>query len=178
MSNMLRKLRIAFSTVCAIAGLLLIGMWVRSYWCADEIEGNLSQMTRFMINSSCGAVELYLKPNDTKSVSISVTSTAIEDLKGLILYQRSELTKSGFKVEIFGSGRRVSICPYWFLVVLFTVFGTLPWIPASHRFSLRTLLIATTLVAMVLGAIALHSTRRTTQPPVDVGDFGSPDQER
>ena len=41
--------------------------------------------------------------------------------------------------------------PYWSLVSLSAVFAYLPWL--HWRFSLRTLLIATTLVAVLLGAI-------------------------
>ncbi len=39
--------------------------------------------------------------------------------------------------------------PHWFLLVTCGVASVIPWI--SYRFSLRTLLIATTLVAIVLG---------------------------
>ena len=41
--------------------------------------------------------------------------------------------------------------PFWFLVMLSAAVGTIPWL--TYRFSLRTLLIATTLVAVVLGLI-------------------------
>jgi hypothetical protein len=54
------------------------------------------------------------------------------------------------------SGRkssRISI-PYWFLTVLVGVCAALPWSPWSRRFSLRSLLIATTLVAVLLGLAA------------------------
>jgi hypothetical protein len=43
--------------------------------------------------------------------------------------------------------------PYWFPVVLSLVVAVAPWLRWSRRFSLRTLLIATTLVAVVLGLI-------------------------
>jgi hypothetical protein len=44
--------------------------------------------------------------------------------------------------------------PHWFLVVGFAVLSAVPWIEHIHwRFTLRTLLIATTLVAIVLGLI-------------------------
>ena len=42
------------------------------------------------------------------------------------------------------------VLPYWSLVIVAGGFGAMPWI---RRFSLRTLLIATTLVAVVLGLI-------------------------
>jgi hypothetical protein len=44
--------------------------------------------------------------------------------------------------------------PYWFLVLVSATLTAISWLPWwSKRFSLRTLLIATTLVAVVLGAI-------------------------
>ena len=44
--------------------------------------------------------------------------------------------------------------PYWFVVAVSSVFSVLPWI---RRFSLRTMLIVTTLIAVVLGLIVwLH----------------------
>jgi hypothetical protein len=43
--------------------------------------------------------------------------------------------------------------PIWFLAGLSGVLAATPWIRWIHRFSLRTLLIATTLVAVGLGLI-------------------------
>jgi hypothetical protein len=40
--------------------------------------------------------------------------------------------------------------PHWFLIVVTIILSAIPWF---QRFSLRTLLIATTLVAVVLGII-------------------------
>ena len=34
---MIRYLRIAFSVMCGIACVLLIALWVRSYWWADTV---------------------------------------------------------------------------------------------------------------------------------------------
>ena len=43
--------------------------------------------------------------------------------------------------------------PCWFLVITLGTLSGLPWV--KWRFSLRTLLIATTLVAVVLGVVAM-----------------------
>ena len=56
----------------------------------------------------------------------------------------------------FGSSRTGSVfllfLPHWYVVLLTTVLAALPWIfQVRYRFSIRTLLIATTLVAVVLG---------------------------
>ena len=44
--------------------------------------------------------------------------------------------------------------PYWIPAIIFAAAPAALWIPWSKRFSLRTVLIATTLVAVVLGLIA------------------------
>ena len=43
--------------------------------------------------------------------------------------------------------------PHWLPAMIVAAIGTAPWLPWFSRFSLRTLLIATTLVAVVLGLI-------------------------
>ena len=45
------------------------------------------------------------------------------------------------------------VVPYWSLVSSFVLLAAIPWLPWSNRFSLRTLLIATTAVAVVLGIV-------------------------
>jgi hypothetical protein len=51
-------------------------------------------------------------------------------------------------------GSNYGVIPHWFPVLLTAMLFTVPWIrQLSWRFSLRTLLIATTLVAVVLGLI-------------------------
>jgi hypothetical protein len=45
--------------------------------------------------------------------------------------------------------------PYWLVTLLSTVVATLPWIQYSHRFRLRALLIATTLIAVIVGTIVI-----------------------
>ena len=45
----------------------------------------------------------------------------------------------------------VLVMPHWFLVLVVATLSALPWF--RWRFSLRTLLIVTTLIAVALGAI-------------------------
>jgi hypothetical protein len=45
------------------------------------------------------------------------------------------------------------LAPHWFAALVFAALAAIPWISRSWRFSLRTLLIATTLVAVGLGVI-------------------------
>ena len=50
-----------------------------------------------------------------------------------------------------------SVAPFWLTIILFAALAAAPWIPWSRRFSLRTLLIAMTLVAVGLGLFVASS---------------------
>ena len=56
-------------------------------------------------------------------------------------------------VPIAGTGPAI---PYWPLVFVTSLLAVAPWLP--YRFSLRTLLIAITLIGLILGAI-IYTTR-------------------
>jgi hypothetical protein len=58
----------------------------------------------------------------------------------------------GFRLH-FKASLVVIVLPYWFLVLLPAAFTAIPWIHWPKRFTVRALLIATTLVAAVLGSI-------------------------
>ncbi len=128
MHRFLRYLRIAFSATCGIACVLLIVLWVRSYWWMDStgyltsVQGKLFVQEYLIINSPTGSA--FRGP-------CGITSLP---------------TGWGF-VPIDGG---VTL-PIWSLVVPMAILAAVPWI--RWRFSLRTLLIATTLVAVVLGLI-------------------------
>jgi hypothetical protein len=49
--------------------------------------------------------------------------------------------------------------PHWFVASAAAIFAAVPWIRWSNRFSLRTLLIITTLVATVLALIVWETKR-------------------
>jgi hypothetical protein len=52
------------------------------------------------------------------------------------------------------SNQTAIIAPYWVVLLVFLALGVFPWLKRMTRFSLRTLLIATTVVAVLLGATA------------------------
>ena len=52
------------------------------------------------------------------------------------------------------------VASHWILILAFAIFAAMPWI----RFSLRTLLIATTLVAVVLGLLAIARLNSAMHP--------------
>ena len=135
-----RKLRIAFSISCGIACVLLIALWVRSY---SQLY-NLSNLSRQLsLSSCCGPVSVNVPFYSDESSD--GCSTKITKLFGHQLffdsYPAAYISQDDVGIAI----------PDWGIVGSARTIGVIPWIRWSNRFSLRTLLIATTLVAVVLG---------------------------
>ena len=63
----------------------------------------------------------------------------------------------GLNARSWGTGATGLMVPHWFVVLIFAFLASTSWMKWSYRFSLRTLLIATTLVAVVLGFVASSS---------------------
>jgi hypothetical protein len=122
MKPVLRYLRIGFSITCLIACVLLIVLWVRSYW---------------------GHFDIRFPRSDHWLCSLRGWTQLLCDS------DRDPLT---------GMARPEFIIPFWLPTVLAVASSAAPWLPWwSKRFSLRTLLIVMTLVALVLGLIVWQS---------------------
>jgi hypothetical protein len=67
--------------------------------------------------------------------------------------ERIDYGKSGFKLFIDKRERGAQL-PYWFAVAITAICSVMPWVQWKQRFSLRTLLIVITLVAVALGVFA------------------------
>jgi hypothetical protein len=138
---MLRKLRIAFSVVCGIVCLLLIVLWVRSCNTSDTLFGRIDHYRVFSLHSSEGVIFLLKEESEVGDWEIH----SIVHPPGMEGYRESR-----WRVGTTGSPGWFVVAPYWFFVAAFALIGIAFWRPPL-RFSLRTMLIATTLVAVVLG---------------------------
>jgi Na+/melibiose symporter-like transporter len=143
-----RKLRIAWSVFCGVAAVLLIVLWVRSYWWYDTIGGQ-GPASEYSFALSHGFLSVWGSPNLlspqglTKIAFVTRPAGAEPFVSSWRPYYLSVPT----------SGEQLLI-PLWIFVLAFGTAAAVPWLPCwSKRFSLRTLLIATTLVAVVLGLI-------------------------
>ncbi len=154
-----RYLRIAFSATCLIACVLLITLWVRSYW-------NVYSAIRLVSPTTCVSpviIEGQCEINWTSDpFTVSLVTRNGPGWNGGVKSLGDYYVDDGTERDgphPFGSPtlRRFAfddglvVIPLWSLTVLFATFGIAPWLPWSHRFRLRTLLIATTLVAVGLG---------------------------
>jgi hypothetical protein len=143
--QLIRRLRIAASVFFAVVAVALCMLWVRSYWQSNilfRVDSN-GMLTTFGSNSGYAYLVrrdisrvplLFKKPHGWKLDAGEAYSTATSGSAAW-----PELTRQKGTVTI----------PYWCLVAVLAGAAAIPVLPT--RFSLRTLLIATTLVAVVLG---------------------------
>jgi hypothetical protein len=151
-----RKLRIAWSVVCGVAAVLLIVLWIRSYSHSDLLR-KASTSEGALLNSWKGRLTFWSWKNDTSSwLNPQVRPEPVaENLDNLI---RSGAPIAGFWRflgfgRVYPLGSTIVFAPYWFPVLFLAAIASVVWYPWQRRFSLRTLLIATTLVAVMLGLI-------------------------
>jgi hypothetical protein len=149
MSN--RKLRIAWPVAWGIACVLLIVLWVRSYWRAYHLE---STDAAVIVAADYGEIHVsldlpaILDGEEDGGWSIYGTPPLFDSFEG---FPRGKPSPPHLDFQ-FNSIRDLYFrAPGWFLSLSTVVLAALPWLP--RRFSLRTLLIATTLVAAGLGLI-------------------------
>jgi hypothetical protein len=138
-----RKLRIAWSVVWGLAAVLPIVLLVRSYWILNSLD--VSGGHRFTSSRGCLFID--------EKFFVAGTSPKGSQHK-LLGHSVLHVVVSGGMVKPNGVGTKL---PLWPLVTIVAVLPIAPWILVipwlRWRFSLRTLLIATTLVAVVLGLI-------------------------
>jgi hypothetical protein len=160
--RILRRLRIAVTAVSGTLCLLLIALWMRSYWRADE----LTLASRLRLTSIYGHIQyvtapiLFEKPWDYLSWrpskgeirAVTKTEAMLNDLdKKKIAHLSAVLGIGGPSVR--PSAAWLGSVPYWSVVCVAATLTIAIWIPWSNRFSLRTLLLTTTLVAILLGTV-------------------------
>ena len=156
MSRFLRYLRIAFSITCLIACVLLIALWVRSYWVRDRVTHNYVGRTYarfgYTIDSLRGLCSVLIERVPAFSPDRMHYASWPADDSVSIMFPAGSLARRwlGFRWESSLDAFDI-IVPYWFPVSALAAVAAVPWLP--WRFSVRTLLIATTLVAVVLGLI-------------------------
>jgi hypothetical protein len=144
-----RKLRIAWSVGWGLLCAMLMALWVRSYWRIDSLTYIQSVSKVICVVSSASQLEVLVTPQ-----TIAHTGSGIRS------YEITQPLVSNGPNGILGvyyhssPGVITFIMPYWLLV---TLCGTMSAIPTlillRCRFTLRTLLIATTVVAVLLGLV-------------------------
>jgi hypothetical protein len=143
-----RKLQIVWSVACGIACLLLIALWVRSHWCLQIFEQQTASKAA-QISSVKGRIAVaILDPRTSTTRGRSYLSVAPGDA--------ADWRKGGVSGFAYHADRSMTalVAPHWLPALLCSAIAVVPWISQSWRFSLRTLLVVTALVAAVFGLTA------------------------
>jgi hypothetical protein len=150
-ATMLKYLRIAVTAFSLTVCLLLIALWVRSYWWIDLVYGPLIPTRCVEVASIDGNIEVVVIDPQSTLVDYA-TGWGIESLDRNYNIPMHGVPTWSFAFDKYYAN---AAFPHWFTVLLSGTLAAAPWISWQRRFSLRTLLIATTLIAVVLGIVVL-----------------------
>ena len=117
---MRRKVRIAFSVVCGIVCVLLIVLWVRSYWRLDTVVCGIAPEKVVIVRSTMSAAVVEFMDCSGSGLNVvlfkwSVGSTPLED-DSRFKFGGVDNTYAGFLLQRSSGPKRFVFCmPYWFL---------------------------------------------------------------
>ncbi len=157
----LRKLRIACSSLLLVVLAVLVVLWARSYERADWTKWNgytlVSVLGEIGVTNVSNTAYIGASPNEPLDVGeypySTVNRTAYPRVTGRLMPFKARFRFTSTKAAwYFGA-------PYWFLTVCAAALSAAAWFKPSRRFTLRTLLIAMTIVAVGLG-LAIFATRK------------------
>ncbi len=147
-----RRLRIAWSVGWGMAAVLMIALWVRSYWIWDRCYWPGLPRTQLgtQLSSDSGHTVTVISPRVATSSGslITISRPGPAPTAYQALYSKETF---GFYFTRTPTLFRFDL-PYWSPVTASLALGLAPWL-IRPRFSLRTLLVATTLAAVGLGLI-------------------------
>ena len=141
-----RKLRIAWSVTWGVVAVLFVVSWVRSYCGYDAVTWARHNSSGLLVDSCKGRFGIAIFRSGDLRVPIDER----------VYFEVTHGSDDWFPKGKFGFGTETGdldlpfhFMPYCFPFSLAAAFTAAPWF--RTRFSLRTLLIATTLVALGLG---------------------------
>jgi hypothetical protein len=139
---MLKYVRIAVTALSLMACVLLIALWVRSYWWVCHCRGPFLANRGIEFNATLGRMWIGFPKQVSTSWEWDCYETPIIAWKSPVMFVDSS------------EGTTI---PYWLPTLIASGTAVAPWFAWSKRFSLRTLLIATTLVALGMGIVVALS---------------------
>ena len=157
---MFRHWRIQVTLICFTLLLAVIVFWVRSYSWDDAVTWTYrgaNYLRAVSINGDVYFGRMILPSSPTKrDQSWEMFSSQLgPNLKNDLwshLKTKSRIEFLGFHVFVSDKLNFVSM-PYWFISIFLALLCGLPWYWRRFNFSLRTFLIAFTVLAVLLGLI-------------------------
>ena len=146
----LSRWRLAVTALSFIACVLLVAMWARSYWWQDSVNIPGTNTKNLLVGSRQGRLIISVRPFPLHE--LVTNHDVIDDPKQVFVDDFGNTARARWiQVLRWRNGITELIIPYWMVAIVAAALACLPWL--RWKFSLRTLLIATTLVAAGLGAI-------------------------
>ena len=143
----IRRVRIAVSVFFGVLTVALCVLWVRSYWYVDTVSVTSKSGARLRsVMSGCGVLCINDWSPAYRRWAGGVWKREIMPVQERWIARFRDTPKFQFDRSADGWGIDL---PYWLFVMSAGVASAMPGM--QSRFSLRTMLIATTLVAVVLG---------------------------
>jgi hypothetical protein len=165
MSRYWKYLKLGSTAFCLLATLLLCVLWVRSYWLCDIFETKTNSGIVHLESRRGVVIYQVIFYNFKPGWPAAMRAEVVKQLSLGRIHSSYPVAESysfsGFKPFLgfgrFNSGATTIVFARdWFTVLFSAALAIIPWIPL--RFSLRTLLIATTLIALMLG-LAVYASR-------------------
>jgi hypothetical protein len=146
--RLIRTLRIAWTTVVGVFSVLLTVLWMRSYSRLDWLRINQPAKSVASLNGRLRFNDVYnLNASPPRRAGSVIARRIATSDKNISLWtaDRDTLVATGVGLSI----------PHWSIVLAAAILTALPWTPV--RFSLRSILIAMTLLAALLGVAVCAS---------------------
>jgi hypothetical protein len=151
---MLKFLRYALATFCFVASICCLALWWRSTTRYDLlVVPNSVLLGRHMtVESMCGGIEVRVLPKDitTQYRASLLPGWRFEQSDDVELIR--ELYQSRRYADAFGIRRWGAYFPLWYPALILALAGVAA-LKLGRRFTLRSAIIATTVVAALLGMV-------------------------
>jgi hypothetical protein len=155
-SRTIRFLRIAVTALSLTACVLMIALWVRSYWVQDIVTVRPAATRTLTLDSFMGRMELTTEPRVLRRFAI-VTHWEYDEVPPSTDYtfgfRRKYVVNDDGALGWLRGHRYTVAFPHWLFITTMATLVAIPWL--RWRFSLRALLIATALIAVALGLIVV-----------------------
>src|SRR6187551_611443 len=122
--RLIRGIKITWTVFCGMACVLLIALWVRSYWYWDWYNSGTVARANITIGSTEGGLGIIIRIGTLPDAPrpYSLTATPVGELPAAD--DRWELHASDY---LWGGGEISVTTPHWFLSLISGILATLPW---------------------------------------------------
>ena len=154
---MLKYLRIAVTVIALTACVFVVALWVRSYSRLDRVDGPVGQFYPGWTAAAVSVQGVLMFGAQPEQYNVyAAQSHAFRFNSGPIERGgRNQIDRGFLGFKILREKKEWGVqLPHWAAVVALAAFAAVPWGKRIPRFSLRALMVAMTLVAVMFGIVA------------------------